>query len=59
MSLYSDDEICNGCIHAYNCEKCGKFEFCEIDANKNYMTGKCEQKEINYNDSSYCSISQE
>jgi hypothetical protein len=50
MSLYTDDKICDKCIHAYLCEECGKFEYCKIDAIKNYMNGKCEQREINYND---------
>ena len=50
MNLYSDDEICEGCIYAYFCEKCHKFEYCKIYAIKNHMNGKCEQKEINYND---------
>lgn len=42
MSLYSDGEICTGCIHAemYPCGNCRKS--CAIDAEPNHLNGTCD-----------------
>ena len=46
MSLYSAEEICEGCTHAHFHKCCGCFCHCKIysDGHSNGTTGKCDDK---------------
>lgn len=46
MSLYSNNEICKGCIKSifHNC--CGNFCKCKENHEPNYIEGTCKFKEL-------------
>lgn len=47
MSLYSDVEICEGCIHAcfYDCGNCLEKCWIKKEDKRDFVSGNCEYKE--------------
>ena len=48
MSLYTEGEICGGCVHAVTHDCCKRFCHCDINAEdqRNHLNGTClERKE--------------
>ena len=45
MSLFTNEEVCEGCIFANFHECCGKFCSCEIDQTIDTHRGVCMMKE--------------
>jgi len=44
MSLFTFEEICEGCENAVFHDCCGRFCRCRVDANPDHIRGKCSEK---------------
>ena len=46
MTLYTNMEICEGCLNAVWCTECGHFKYCSIYKTGDAITGTCKYKKV-------------